>query len=152
MQLIVIHSHIKFSFQQYLSATEFRLKAKTSDAFLNSKVILFCSIQHQYCDKDFSYQVDINLMNCFALTFAISTVFSNLAKFIGSVVEWLRRGAYDQHGLRSKPTRATLWCFWKRHFTALSPSWWSWKTVLNYKRTAISWHLLKQVGVIAFPM
>ena len=44
---------------------------------------------------------------------------------VGSVVEWLKPRAYDQHGLGSKPTRAILLCSWKRHFTALSPAWWS---------------------------
>ena len=43
--------------------------------------------------------------------------------FVGSVVEWLKRR--DQHGLGSKPTRAILLCPWERHFTALSPPWWS---------------------------
>ena len=31
----------------------------------------------------------------------------------------------DQHGLGSKPTCAILLCPWERHFTALSPAWWS---------------------------
>ena len=48
------------------------------------------------------------------------------------MVEWLRRRAYDQHGLGSKLTRAILLCPWERHLTALSPAWWSWKAVLNY--------------------
>ena len=43
---------------------------------------------------------------------------------IGSVVEWLKRRARDQHGLAS-PTRAILLCPWERHFTAHSPAWWS---------------------------
>ena len=55
----------------------------------------------------------------------------------GSVVEWLKRRARDQHGLGSKPTRAILLCPWKRHFTALSPAWWSWQTVLNYSHISI---------------
>ena len=37
---------------------------------------------------------------------------------IGSVVEWLKRHAYDQHGLGSKPTRAILLCSWERQLTA----------------------------------
>ena len=79
--------------------------------------------------------------------------------FVGSMVEWLKRRTYGQHGLGSKPTRAILLCPWERHFTAHSPAWWSWQAVLNYsqsllnyKRTAISWYLRKQVGVIAYPM
>ena len=48
-----------------------------------------------------------------------------------SMVEWLRRRAYDQHGLGSKPTRAILWCPWEKHFTALPLGYWSWQTVLN---------------------
>ena len=31
----------------------------------------------------------------------------------------------EQHGLGSKPTYAILLCPWERHFTALSPAWWS---------------------------
>ena len=80
-------------------------------------------------------------------------------KFVGSVVEWLKRRARDQHGLGSKPIRAILLCPWERHFTAHSPAWWSCQAVLNYsyisinyKRTAISWYLPKQVGVVAYPM
>ena len=38
---------------------------------------------------------------------------------IGSVVEWLKRRARDQHGLGSKSTRVILWYPWERHFTAL---------------------------------
>ena len=80
-------------------------------------------------------------------------------KFVGSVVEWLERQAHDQHGLGSKPTRTNLLCPWKRHFTAHSPAWWSWQAVLNYSHistnynwTAMSWHLRKQVWVIAYPI
>ena len=42
---------------------------------------------------------------------------------VGSVIEWLKRHAYDQHGSGSKPTRAILLCPWERHFAALSPAW-----------------------------
>ena len=55
----------------------------------------------------------------------------------GSVVEWLKRWARDQHGLGSKPTRAMLLCPWERHFTGLSPAWWSWQAVLNYSHISI---------------
>ena len=44
---------------------------------------------------------------------------------VGSVVEWLTHRTDDQHGLGSKPTCAILLCSWERHFTALSPAWWS---------------------------
>ena len=44
---------------------------------------------------------------------------------IGSVVEWLKHRTDDQHGLGSKPTCTILLCPWERHFTALSPAWWS---------------------------
>ena len=54
-----------------------------------------------------------------------------------SMVEWLKHQAYDQHGLSSKPTCAILLCPWERHFTALSPAWWSWKAVLNYSHISI---------------
>ena len=63
----------------------------------------------------------------------------------------------DRYGLGSKPTRAILLCPWERHFTALSPAWWSWQAALiyiyisiNFQRIAISLHLRKQVGVIAY--
>ena len=42
-----------------------------------------------------------------------------------SVVEWLKHRTDDQHGLGSKSTCAILLCSWERHFTALSPAWWS---------------------------
>ena len=58
-----------------------------------------------------------------------------------SVVEWLKRRAYDRHGLDSKPTRAILLCPWERHFTALSPAWWSWKAVLNYSHISIKFQV-----------
>ena len=45
--------------------------------------------------------------------------------YVGSVVEWLKHRTDDQHGLGSKPTYAILLCPWERHFTALSPAWWS---------------------------
>ena len=56
---------------------------------------------------------------------------------ISSVVEWLKRRARDQHDLGSKPTHAILLCPWKRHFTAHSPAWWSWQSVLNYSHISI---------------
>ena len=40
-------------------------------------------------------------------------------------------------GLGSKPTCAILLCPWERHFTALSPAWWSWQAVLNYSNISI---------------
>ena len=42
-------------------------------------------------------------------------------KIVGSVIEWLERRAYNQHGLGSKPTRAILLRSWERHFMAFSP-------------------------------
>ena len=51
-----------------------------------------------------------------------------------------------------------------KHYTTLSTAWWSWQAVLNsihisqktkiknFKQIAISWHLWKQVKVIACPM
>ena len=50
------------------------------------------------------------------------------------MVEWLKHRTDDQHGLGSKPTCTILLCFWERHFTALSPAWWSWQAVLNYSK------------------
>ena len=56
---------------------------------------------------------------------------------VGSVVEWLKRRARDQHGLDLKATHAILLCPWERHFTAHSPAWWSWQAVLNYSNISI---------------
>ena len=66
----------------------------------------------------------------------------------GSVVEWLKHRADDQHGLGLKPTCAILLCPWERHFTALSPAWWSWQAVLNY---SISTKLLAESNMLASP-
>ena len=54
-------------------------------------------------------------------------------------VEWLKRRACDQHGLRSKPCRTILLCPWERLYGTLahSPAWWSWQAVLNYGRISI---------------
>ena len=49
----------------------------------------------------------------------------SLYKLVGSVVEWLKHWTDDQHSLGLKPTCAILLCPWERHFTALSPAWWS---------------------------
>ena len=54
-----------------------------------------------------------------------------------SVVEWLERRDCDGHGLGAKPTRAILLCPWERHLTGLSPTWWSWKAVLNFSHISI---------------
>ena len=59
-------------------------------------------------------------------------------RVFASVVEWLERRARNQHGLGSYPTRAILLCPWKRHFTALSPAWWSWQAVLNHSHISIN--------------
>ena len=40
-------------------------------------------------------------------------------------VQCIKHRTDDQHGLGSKPTCAILLCPWERHFTALSPAWWS---------------------------
>ena len=53
------------------------------------------------------------------------------------MVDWLKHRADDEHGLGSKPTRAILLCLWERHFTALSPAWWSWQAVLNCNNISI---------------
>ena len=65
------------------------------------------------------------------------------------VVEWLRRCAHDQQGLGSKPTRAILLCPWERHFTALSPAWWSWQADLNYSHISIK--LQADSNILASP-
>ena len=51
--------------------------------------------------------------------------------------EWLKRHAYNQHDLGSKSIRGILLCLWKRHFTALSPAWWSWQAVPNFSNISI---------------
>ena len=68
---------------------------------------------------------------------------------VGSVVEWLKCRAHDQHGLGSKPTRAILLCPWERHFTALFPAWWSWQAVLNFSYISIK--LQTDSNILAFP-
>ena len=59
------------------------------------------------------------------------------SNYVGSVLEWLKRRAYGQHGLSSKSTCAILLRPWERHFTALSPAWWSWQAVLTYSHISI---------------
>ena len=44
---------------------------------------------------------------------------------VTAYIYWLTHRTDDQHGLGSKPTCAILLCSWERHFTALSPAWWS---------------------------
>ena len=75
------------------------------------------------------------------------------------MVEWLKHWTDDQHGLGSKPTCAILLCLWERHFTALSPAWWSWQAVLNYSNIStkllVESNILASLeagGVIAYPM
>ena len=65
------------------------------------------------------------------------------------MVEWLKRRTYDQHDLGSKPTRAILLCLWEKHFTALSPTWWSWQAVLNYRHVSIK--LQADSNILASP-
>ena len=66
---------------------------------------------------------------------------------VGSVVEWLKCRADDQHGLGSKPTCAILLCTWERNFTGLCPAWWSWQAVLNCSN--ISNKLLADSNILA---
>ena len=61
--------------------------------------------------------------------------------------------------LGSKPTCAILLCPWERHFTAVSPAWWSWQAVLNYSHTSIKLQADSNIlaspeagRVIAYPM
>ena len=72
-----------------------------------------------------------------------------LRNLVGSVVEWLKRGADDQHGLGSKPTHAILSCPWERHFTPLSPAWLSWQAVLNFSHISIK--LQADSNILASP-
>ena len=68
---------------------------------------------------------------------------------VGSVVEWLKHRTDDQHGRGSKLTCSILLCPWERHFTVLSPAWWSWQAVLNYSN--ISTKLLADSNILASP-
>ena len=68
---------------------------------------------------------------------------------VGSVVEWLKYRADDQHGLGSKLICAILLCTWEKHFTTLSPAWWSWQAFLNYSN--ISTKLLTDSNILASP-
>ena len=53
-------------------------------------------------------------------------------------IQWLAtRLAHNQHGLGSKSTCAILLCLCEKHFTALSPAWWSWQAVLNFSHISI---------------
>ena len=65
------------------------------------------------------------------------------------MVKWLKYRADDQHRLGSKHTCAILLCPWERHFTTLSPAWWSWQAVLNYSH--ISTKLLADSNILASP-
>ena len=60
-----------------------------------------------------------------------------MVEWIGSMVKWLERRDYDRHGPGSKLTRAIVLCPWERHFTVLSPAWWSWQAVLNCSNISI---------------
>ena len=71
------------------------------------------------------------------------------SNIVGSVVEWLKHRTDNQHGLGSKPTCTILLCPWERHFTALSPAWWSWQAVLNYSH--ISTKLLAGSNILTSP-
>ena len=58
----------------------------------------------------------------------IFDLFPTLNEFFlkeNSVVEGLKHRTDDQHSFGLKPTCAILLCPWERHFTALSPAWWS---------------------------
>ena len=65
------------------------------------------------------------------------------------MVKWLNYWPYDQHGLGSKPSRAILLCSYEKHFTVLSPAWWSWQAVLNYSHISIK--LLADSNILASP-
>ena len=75
------------------------------------------------------------------------TFFKN--PLVGSVVELLKRRAYDQHGLGLKPTRAILLCPWETHFMAVYPAWWSWQVALNYSHISIK--LQADSNILASP-
>ena len=56
---------------------------------------------------------------------------------VDSMVEWFVRWDCDQYAFGLKSTRTILLCPWERHFTALSPAWWSWQAVLNFGHISI---------------
>ena len=93
------------------------------------------------CEAGFSAVAVIKSKNCNKIDIE--------RDMVGSVVEWLKHQTDDQHGLGSKPTCTILLCPWERHFTALSPAWWSWKAVLNYSN--ISTKLLADSTILASP-
>ena len=64
-------------------------------------------------------------------------------------LKWLKCQACDQHSLGSKPTHAILLYSWERHFTALSPAWWSWQAVLNCSHISIK--LQANSNILASP-
>ena len=68
---------------------------------------------------------------------------------VGSIVEWLKRRARDQHGHGSKLSRAILLCPWEKHFTAHSLAWWFWQAVLNYSHISIK--LQEDSNILASP-
>ena len=49
----------------------------------------------------------------------------------------------------NNPTRALLLCLWERHFTALSPAWWSWQAVLRVNYSHISIKLQAESNILA---
>ena len=57
------------------------------------------------------------------------------------MAEWIERRDCDQYGHVSRPTRANLLYPWERHFTALSPAWWSWQAVLNFSHIFIKFQV-----------
>ena len=72
-----------------------------------------------------------------------------IIKSVGSVIEWLKCRAHDQHGFSSKSKQAMLLCPWERHFTALSPAWWPWQAVLNFNHISIK--LQADSNILASP-
>ena len=61
----------------------------------------------------------------------------------------VKRHAYDQHGLGSKPIRTIMLCSWERHFTALSPASQSWQATFNFSYIFIK--LQADSNVLASP-
>ena len=112
------------------------LKKKRSSLGIGLGICCFCPIINVYSVK-----------NC--TLFYVDTKIPDIRSYVGSVVEWLKHWAYDQHGLGSKPTRVILLCPWERHFTALSPAWWSWQAVLYYSHISIK--LQADSNILASP-
>ena len=92
--------------------------AKTHKIFFNSSTGKLVSVlfkPKQFC-------VSASPIIFLVQTLCLFLIMLNMS----AAVEYLKHRTREQHGLGSKPTHAIVLCPWERHFTALSPAWWSW--------------------------